>query len=117
MIYLPLSLEAGGAMLAAYIAADPARSIVYAAIRERLEPAGKVGDTARYYVVGNAFRRAVFRGILIAVGAKVPDWAKDNQQARADNQAFAETSRATYQQFRSRRRWSSGPAFDGTDAR
>ncbi len=94
MIYLPTSPEIGGPMLAAYIAADPDRAAIFDLIQAKLEPAGRLGDDARFYVAGRPQRRAVLRGILLCLGEKLPAWTKDNARAEQANRAFAKRYRA-----------------------
>lgn len=83
-------------MLAAYIAAEPDRRAIFNRIRERLEPTGRVGDHARFYIVQGPDRRAVFRGILLCLGGRLPAWSKDNREAAADNHRFSEVHRESY---------------------
>ena len=96
MIYLPSSPAIGGTMLAAYIAAEPHRQAISNQIVARLEPAGRVGPHARYYIVQRPERRAVFRGILLSLGSKLPEWSKDNHRASQRNRAFMDRHRDAY---------------------
>lgn len=100
MIYIPTTPAAGGPMLAAYIAAEPDRRVIFDHIQERLEPTGRVGDHARYYIVQRPQRRAVFRGILLCLRECLPAWSKDNAGAAAENRAFTEEHRASYAAYR-----------------
>ena len=87
-------------MLAAYIAAEPDRRVIFDHIQERLEPAGRVGDHARYYIVQRPQRRAVFRGILLCLHECLPAWSKDNAGAAAENRAFTDAHRESYAAYR-----------------
>ncbi len=100
MIYLPITPAGGGAVLAAYLRADPSRALVAANICARLESLGRVGDNARFYIIRSAFRRAVFRGMLVALRDKLPSWARETAQAAADNRAFMATQRDEYLAYR-----------------
>lgn len=88
MIYLPSSPAIGGTRLAAYIAADPARSAIFDQIVARLGPVGRVGDEARLYIIDRPERRAVFRGILISLAMLLPEWSKEHAAARRRNRQF-----------------------------
>jgi len=79
----------GEAMLASYLQANPNRLPVLQTIFDRLDPDGAVGDSARYYVIRSAFRRAVLRATLIALGFKLPSWSKETPAAADANARFA----------------------------
>ena len=96
MIYLPSSPAAGGPMLAAYIAADPHRTAIYEEILARLETAGGLGPRARFWICQRPERRAVLRGVLIALKEKLPPWSKDCRASAEENGAFLQTYQATY---------------------
>jgi hypothetical protein len=87
-------------MLAGYIAADPIRRQIFDNIRFRLDPASRVGDLARFYVVRCARRRAVLRGILLTTGQRLPDWVKETPAAAEANQQFVADHRDAYNAFR-----------------
>ena len=106
MTYIPSSPDAGGPYLAAYIAADPRRNRVFDNINARLGPAGKVEALARYYIVRNAYRREVFRGILIATRCKIPIWARESFASAEANRAFIADYRDAYNAFRKETRGS-----------
>jgi hypothetical protein len=98
------SANAGANKLAAFLAADPNRLPVLNYIRSKLEADGRVGDLARFYIVRNGFRRAVFRGTLIATGLPVPEWAKETPDAAFDNLHFIEFHREAYNRVRNEQR-------------
>ena len=77
---------------------------VLRAIIDRLDDDGSVGDTARYYVVRSAFRRAVLRGALIALAFKLPTWTKETPEAAEANRLFVARYRQSYNQRRRRQR-------------
>ncbi|MBD2841506.1 hypothetical protein [Erythrobacter rubeus] len=100
MLNFPRSPDAGCERLAAYLAADPDRCPVYENIAGRLTPDGRFGIIARYYVIRCAFRRAVFRGVLIATGQKLPSWAKETPEAAEKNRVFVARYRLAYNAYR-----------------
>jgi hypothetical protein len=73
-------------------------------ILARLDPDGRVGIIARYYIVRSDFRRATFRGIVIAAGLPLPDWAQSTRLAASVNRAFVLDHRAEYNEDRRQRR-------------
>ena len=87
-------------MLAAYLRGNPHRLPVLQAIMDRLDDDGAVGDTARYYIIASHFRRAVLRGVLIALGFKLPSWSMETAEAHAVNASFAADFHETYKQRR-----------------
>lgn len=95
MIHLPLcpSAYSGGTRLAAYLAAEPSRAQVVSGILANLDPGGLVGDNARYHIVRNGYRRAVFRGVLDCLGLPCPVWALENAIAAGANKAFVHRHR------------------------
>lgn len=90
----------GEHMLASYLRADPRRLPILQSIMLRLDDDGAVGDRARYYVVRSAFRRAVLRGVLIALGFPIPAWARETAGATKANGAFIASYRESYNAFR-----------------
>ena len=99
-LYIPISPETGGAMLDAYIAADPSRRPVFDNIKLRLEEAGGLGTIARYYVTRCAHRRAVLRGILITTQQRIPGWLCEDASAAHRNRRFILHHRKEYLAFR-----------------
>lgn len=97
MIDLPFNPDdLGDSILTSYLRADPSRTPVLAMICGLLDDDGKVGDRARFYIVRNAFRRAVLRGTLIAEGIKLPSWAHENPAAATANWIFVQDYRPRY---------------------
>jgi hypothetical protein len=77
---------------------------VLQSVVDRLDKDGRVGDIARYYVIRSPFRRAVFRGSLIALGMTLPTWSKETPAAAADNRAFVAAFREDYNRHRRKTR-------------
>lgn len=103
MLNIPQS-PTEGTLLAAYLAADNSRCPVFDNLIDRLTPDGRVGIIARYYVSRCAHRRAVYRGILLALGEKLPEWAKETPKASAMNRVFVTKYRGMYNAYRVRSR-------------
>jgi hypothetical protein len=105
MIDLPFNADAlGECMLSSYLRADPGRLSVLKSIIHHLDDDGRVGDAARFYIVQNAYRRAVLRGVLIALNIKLPPWAYETAQAGAANRAFIQGYREEYNLHRREKR-------------
>lgn len=57
------------------------------------------GEMLAAYIAAEPHRRAVFRGILLCTHYLLPDWAKDNPDAAAQNRAFTAQHREQYHAF------------------
>lgn len=90
---------AGDTMLARYLRADPARANVFNNICASLDHDGQLGDMARCYIIRNAFRRAVCRGTLAAVGVKLPAWTCETSAAADDNRQFLKANWQRYTRY------------------
>ena len=77
-------------MLGRFLQDNPERIPVLKTICSLLDDDGRVGDRARYYIVLNNFRRAVFRGTLAALGIPVPSWAYSNRAAALASRKFTD---------------------------
>lgn len=104
MLNFPRSPNTGGERLCAYLAADPDRDAVYDNIANRLRSDGRFGVIARYYTIRCGFRRAVFRGVLIATGQSIPSWANETLNAAEQNRIFVARYRSAYNCYRVDRR-------------
>jgi|GEM_PF-6109528 len=105
MINLPFDPDdLGDSILARYLRADPRRLTVLETICGLLDDDGRVGDKARFYIVRNAFRRAVLRGTLIAEGINLPSWAHENPAAAKANWHFVQGCRDQYNRHRRQQR-------------
>lgn len=71
---------------------------------DHLTPDERVGILARFYVMRSAYRRAVYRGILAAVGQAIPSWAQETPEAASSNRAFLARYRNAYNATRIERR-------------
>lgn len=87
-------------MLAAYLAAETDRRPVFDNIVDRLTPDGRVGIITRFYVIRCAHRRMIYRGVLTAIGAKLPSWVIECPEAAASNRAFVARYRSIYNAYR-----------------
>lgn len=99
-IIFPRTPEDGGSNLAALLAADPGRRAVFKNIAFRLEPDGRLGDRARFYVASAPFRRATLRSVLSATGQHIPTWAREGRAAERQNADFITAYRESYTDFR-----------------
>jgi len=104
MTDLPSPAAFADSILASFLRADPGRLSVLKSIIHHLDDDGRVGDAARFYIVQNAYRRAVLRGTLIAVGIKLPSWACENPAASLRNREFIHAYREQYNLHRREKR-------------
>jgi len=100
----PLTPDAGGERLRAYLAAEPGRRAVYESIVDHLNADGIVGVLARFYVMRSSYRRMVFRAVLAAVGQPIPSWAQETPEAAASNRLHLARYRDAYNAVRIERR-------------
>lgn len=91
-------------MLASFLRDDPNRLPVLRSIIDRLDADGAVGDRARFYIIRSAYRRAVLRGALLALGFKLPTWTHETPAAAAANRQFVEAFRGQYNSYRRQQR-------------